>query len=165
MSDFLLGELYRRHARGLRGFLSLRLRCDDTAADLAQEAFIRLLGVDGAAVRNPAALVYGIARNLAVDHHRAEGRCANDEAPPDFDELPSDQPDPEAVASARQQLRVIEAAVARLPPQCRRAFVLNRFEGLSQAEVAERMGISRQVVERHIAKALMVLRERLDSPD
>ena len=154
-------ELYRRHSRGLRGFLAARLRCEETAAELAQEAFARLLALPAAAVRNPVGLIYGIAHNLAVDHFRASSRQQTESGLDDAEELPSAAPDPAELAQLRQRLALVEEALARLPAQCRRAFVLNRFEGLSQAEVAERMGISRQMAERHVAKALLYLRERL----
>ena len=154
-------DFYRRHGRGLRGFLAGRLRCEETAADLAQEAFARLLALPAMAVRNPVALVYGIAHNLAVDHFRSRGRQFPVADMTEAEEQPSSLPDPSEVAHWRQRLTLLEEALGRLPPQCRRAFILNRFEGLSQAEVAAQMGISRQMAERHVAKALLHLRERL----
>ncbi len=155
-------DLYRRHRRGLRGFLTARLRCEETAAELAQETFVRLLTLPLSAIRNPVGLLYGIAHNLAIDHHRAGSRQPLESEPTELDELPSPAPDPAEVAAVRQRLALVETAVSRLPPQCRRAFVLNRFEGLSQADVAKRMGISQQMAERHIAKALLHLRTQLD---
>lgn len=158
----MLVDLYLRHAAELRSFLTARLRCEQTAADLTQEVFVRLLGQEAAAIANPLALAYRIARNLLVDHHRGRRPDSGDGDEPCFDEMTGSAPDPQDVAAARQRLDRLESAIARLPPQCRRAFVLNRLEGLSQAQVAERMGISRQVVERHIAKALVLLREQVD---
>ena len=46
------------------------------------------------------------------------------------------------------------AALAALPEACRHAFLLNRFDGLSQREIALRMGISEKTVERHVLRAL-----------
>ncbi|CAG1001002.1 putative RNA polymerase sigma factor FecI [Rhodocyclaceae bacterium] len=158
---FLL-ELYRRHAADLRGFIAARLRCDETAADLTQEVFARLSAQDGAVLRNPLAFAYRVARNLVVDHHRGQMRRHEDAAPQEFDDMPSSAPDPEDLAAARERLDQVAAAMAELPPQCRRAFVLNRFDGLSQVEVAQRMGISRQMAERHIAKAVLHLRTKLE---
>jgi DNA-directed RNA polymerase specialized sigma24 family protein len=45
--------------------------------------------------------------------------------------------------------------IARLPAQCRRAFELRTFDGLSQREIANAMGISEKTVEKHLAKALV----------
>lgn len=160
-----LFDLYFHHAAELRGFLSARLRCEETAADLTQEIFVRLSGQNEAEVRNPLAFAYCIARNLVVDHYRNMRKRPETAESRVFDDMPSSAPDPEETAAFRQLMHRAEAAVAELSPQCRRAFVLNRFEGLSQVEVAERMGISRQMTERHIAKALLHLRTRLDEPD
>ncbi|MBW7901426.1 MAG: RNA polymerase sigma factor [Rhodocyclaceae bacterium] len=155
-------DLYRRHASELHGFISARLRCKDTAADLTQEVFLRLSGRDGVAIRDPLAFAYRIARNLIVSHHREQCRRHEESNMPEFDDIPSAEPGPEEIAAVRQSLSKVEAALERLPPQSRRAFVLNRFEGLSQVEVAQRMGISRQMAERHIAQAILRLRELLD---
>ena len=159
--SFLL-DLYLRHAADLRSFIAARLRCDDTAADLTQEIFVRLSAQDGAVIRNPLAFAYRMARNLIVDHHRGQGQRQENAVPQEFDDMPSTAPAPEDIAAVRQRLDRIAAAMGELPPQCRRAFVLNRFDGLSQVEVAQRMGISRQMAERHIAKALLHLRTQLD---
>ena len=55
----------------------------------------------------------------------------------------------------------IEAGVAALPPQMQRAFRLHKLEGKSQAETAQAMGVSRKMVEAHIAAAIRHLTARL----
>lgn len=159
-----LRELYVRHAAELRRFLSSRLRCDEAAADLTHEVFVRLSGQSNAQIRNPLAFAYRIARNLVVDHYRSRQGEGGGFSFSEEDEVSSAAPGPEEVAAIRQRLSRVEAAVAELSPQCRRAFVLNRFEGLAQNQVAAHMGISRQMVERHIARALQHLRSSLDEP-
>ena len=52
-------------------------------------------------------------------------------------------------------------ALAVLPEQCRRVFELNRFEELKYREIAEQLNISIKTVEKHIGKALRILREEL----
>ena len=61
----------------------------------------------------------------------------------------------------QQRLSHLAAALAELPPRRREAFVLHKFDGLSQVEVAERMGISLSMVEKHIASALLHCKRRL----
>lgn len=157
----MLFDLYRHHAAELHRYLVSQLRCEETAADLTHEVFVRLSSRTQA-MRNPLAFAYHVARNLVIDHHRRRLAKPESDEPQEFDEIPSTAPDPETIAVTRQRLQRVEDAIQSLPPQCRRAFVLNRFDGLSQAEVAEQMGISRQMAERHIAKALVHLRARLD---
>jgi RNA polymerase sigma-70 factor (ECF subfamily) len=65
-----------------------------------------------------------------------------------------DLPDAEAVYEARERLARLAAAIAALPPQCRRVFTLHKLHGLSHAEVATRLNISRSAVEKHMSAAL-----------
>lgn len=149
-----------RYHRELLNFLTRFVRDRDTAADLAQESFLRVLRAQhaGEAVLEPRALLYRTARNLAVDQHRrAQVRRHEslEELPHDAQPaLPASHQPEEAYASA-QYADAMLAVVDRLPPRCREAFVLNRFDGLSHQEVAERMGISRNMVAQHIVRALL----------
>jgi RNA polymerase sigma-70 factor (ECF subfamily) len=51
-------------------------------------------------------------------------------------------------------LNSVAAALQELPAQCREAFLLNRLEGLTHSEIAERLGVSTKTVQRHIERAL-----------
>ena len=55
----------------------------------------------------------------------------------------------------QQRLHLLANALEDLPPKRKQAFVLHKFDGLSQAAVAERMGISLSMVEKHIASAML----------
>ncbi|HZL11864.1 MAG TPA: RNA polymerase sigma-70 factor [Prolixibacteraceae bacterium] len=50
--------------------------------------------------------------------------------------------------------RIIEQTLAELPPQCKRVFILSRFEERKNKEIAEELNISVKVVEKHITKGL-----------
>jgi RNA polymerase sigma factor (sigma-70 family) len=63
----------------------------------------------------------------------------------------------------RERIRQLAEAVAGLPPQMQRAFRLHKLEGRSQAETAEAMGVSRKMIEAHIAAAIRHLTARLRS--
>lgn len=64
---------------------------------------------------------------------------------------------------AQETEEYIHRIVTTLSPQCREAFILSRFEGLSYKEIAERMQLSVNTVEKHVAKALRILRSKLTS--
>lgn len=61
-------------------------------------------------------------------------------------------------AELRQQ---IHHAIAALPEECRRIFILSRFEKRRYSEIATQLGISVKTVEAQISKALRILRVRL----
>lgn len=63
---------------------------------------------------------------------------------------------------ARETEAKIDQVVTALSPQCREAFRLSRFEHLSYKEIAERMHLSVNTVEKHVSKALRILREELN---
>lgn len=62
---------------------------------------------------------------------------------------------------ASELAAALEAAIDRMPPRVRDAYVLSRQHGLTYAQVAEEMGISAKTVEIHLGRALKMLREEL----
>ena len=67
----------------------------------------------------------------------------------------------ESAYAAKQRVAAIRNALEELSPQCRRVFVMHKFEDLSHEEVARRVGISRSTVEKHMHTALKHLIARL----
>jgi RNA polymerase sigma-70 factor (ECF subfamily) len=62
---------------------------------------------------------------------------------------------------ARETEKQINQVISTLSPQCREAFRLSRFEHLSYKEIAEKLHISVNTVEKHVSKALRILREKI----
>jgi RNA polymerase sigma factor (sigma-70 family) len=71
----------------------------------------------------------------------------------------------EASVAARQQLRLVEAGLARLPERCRTIFTLKRVEGCSQREIARKLGVSESVVENDVQKALRLIQAEMRKGD
>jgi RNA polymerase sigma-70 factor (family 1) len=57
---------------------------------------------------------------------------------------------------------VLYKAISDLPPKCRSIFKMNRFEGLSNSEIAEKLKLSKRTVETQISKALKILRVKME---
>jgi len=156
-----LTNLYIKHFGELRAFLLRRVGCREMAAELTHDTFIRVMSYDaGEQVQNSRALLYRIAGNLAIDHHRANPilpECIDDLH--ENEQLATDLHDPARVACARQTLDRLRMAIEDLPPQCRRAFVLHKFDGHSHAEIAEIFGVTRNAVEKLLIRALVQLRQ------
>jgi RNA polymerase sigma factor (sigma-70 family) len=154
--------------RDLVRFLSRRLRCLFTARDLTQEVYLRLVRADGdgAAIDNPRAFLFQIAANLATDHQRVQGRRSEllREAHHLLWER-EDEISPERQILARDELAAIEAALKLLPERTRRIFYLNRFEGITQSDIAHQLGISRTSVEKHVRRAWACVADARQMPD
>ena len=159
----MLAHYYRELLRFLQG----TVRDRDTAADLAQESYARVLAVQqsGETIAEPRALLYRTARNLVIDHYRrSEVRGAyasvEDNSSIDIADLASgpEALEPEVAAMSSQTVDALLAAIGGLPLRCREAFILHKFDGLSQAEVARQMGISVTMVERHIKLGMQACR-------
>src|SRR5690606_18573616 len=118
------------HARDIAQSLRRRGIAEETAADLTQDTFVRVLvspPASGTASHNPAGYLFRVARNLGIDHQRRE-RLLNyvDLAPEVFAAIADPSPSPETAVYDRQRLALTQAALAELPARTRRAFELHR---------------------------------------
>jgi len=153
---------FERHRRHLLRYLARLVSSADVAEDLTQEAFARVYVVQDGTLRSPRSFLYRTAHNLAMDHMRRR-RVAATEPLTDLtaDTLGDDSPPPDACVAAREELRLIEAAIQELPPKCRKVFIMLRFEGRSYKEIALAMALSETMVRKYAARALEHCRQRL----
>ena len=149
------------HYEELVGTWTRRLRNRQQAEDLAHDTFVRVLESDSSAVEQPRAYLHQTARNIAVDGYRREDRRGAMESEA-IDHSVSSSGDPEHFMQAIQLADCIERALAELPVNCRKVFVWQKIEGLTQAEIAERLGLSKNMVEKYMIRTLRHLRDRLD---
>jgi len=167
----LLLEAYLSRRADLKRFLAIRLGSEEEAEDVVQELFLKIersTGID-ANVRSPAAYLFTMALNLSRSYRRERLRARrrdgqwvetnNVMAGPD---AIADAPSADSVYDAKQRIEQVAAALEKLSPQCRNVFRLHKFEGLSHAEVAARLGISRSTVEKHMTTALKALLRMVD---
>jgi RNA polymerase sigma-70 factor (ECF subfamily) len=135
----------------------------EDAEDVAQDACVHVLRLTTPqTVREPARYLARIAQNLAIDRGRRRKReAALFDSSADAELAGRNGLDPERITSGEQALMRALAAIAELPPRCREAFELHRFEGLSYIAIAHRMGISVSMVEKHIAEAMLRLEEEV----
>lgn len=158
------GTAIEMHYQELTAFVRRKVRCPTLAADIVQETYVRLAsGRMSMAVKNPRALLYRIAGNLAIDHLRLQQtRAKYVTSEPLPEDAPDAQPSAEAALDAKRRLALLIEAVDELPPRCREVFILRKFEDLDHAEIARSLGISRNMVEKHLRKALLHCAMRLE---
>lgn len=124
--------------------------------EVVSETLLRAYGNDRwGTVTGGRGYVFTIARNLVIDLARRD-RVATVEATADIEAVQGSA-STECQLHARDALRRIDKVIAGFPPQCRRAFVLRRIEEKSFAEIADDMGLSVSTVEKHVAKAVILL--------
>lgn len=153
-----LEELYRRYAAWLGRILAWRLRATALDVDdIVQETYIRIARYAPAeAARHPKALLLRIAVNLARDHMRRNVvRGGLTEA------IEGDATALGTVAPEQHTTLEMKQAILDLPPIYRDVFVLNRFTGLTYAEIASHVGISVKTVEWRMSRALAMCAARL----
>lgn len=159
-SDANVDAFVRENQAELLNFFRHRLAQSQDAADLAQESWSRLMRYrqdqPPASLRS---LLFTIARNVLKNHWRWSSLHQLEQAT-DFTELDvaSEVPGVERQWQARRYLQALEVTVAGMPDKRRTVFLLSRVEGLSNAEVAQRCGISVKMVEKHLAKAIVQCR-------
>lgn len=139
--------LYRRNAGRVFGFCLAQLGRREDAEDAVQTTFLHAVRSlrRGVVPLLESAWLLGIARNVCRERWEIAGRRARLESTCDPQDL---EREPAAAAEApREELIGLEDALARLPDQQRRAILLRDWRGLSYAEVAEQLGVSRAAVE------------------
>ena len=141
----------------VKNFLRQRVSDEQTADELLQETFLRIhTGLEHVEQHQRiAAWVFQIARNLVVDHYRTKAR--------DNARAEGDSP-AETDAAENLNLQVAEAVAAmirRLPADYRQAIELYELEGLSQPEIAKRIGLSHSGAKSRVQRGRLLLKEML----
>jgi RNA polymerase sigma-70 factor (ECF subfamily) len=159
-------SLFQRYSGELLRFLTVKLGCREQAADIVQDTFLRVRGVaDLAMVAQPRAFLYKTALNLSVDLFRRQR--IRDERMTQLDtieDLASTSPHQDDIVDAKERVQLLYEAIKDLPPKCRQVFLLYKFEELPHAEIARRLGISKNMVEKHVMKAMAHCRRRVEDP-
>lgn len=159
-----LAELVERHGGALMRFFRRRIGDADEAHDALQETYARLLKYRSAnRVQSPQALAFHVAQTVVIDRHRRRlsHRVAEHVSLGDL-ELRSVEATPERVAGARQELDLLVEAIAELPPKRRRVLLMSRLHGLKRQDIAERLGLSVHMVDKHLALALAHCRHKVE---
>jgi RNA polymerase sigma-70 factor (ECF subfamily) len=158
--DWFLNQIFR-HRAALHRYLRRFTSGAEDVEDLVQETYVRMYALqDFRTVGSPRALLFRIAHNTAVERARRQSTQATDSVA-DFESLnvySSEAPADEQIDS-RRRFESFCAAVDRLPPLCRRVFVLRKVYRLSHDEIAEVLGVSHSTIEKHVAKGLLRCRD------
>lgn len=162
-STWFLREV-QPHEAALRAYLRVRFPTLSDLDDLVQETFARILRVRGRSqVRSAKALLFATARNTAVDWLRRE-RIVRFEPGSEIEALPvsDEQPGTAEMVSRDQELQLLEEAVQSLPSRCQEILVLKKIEGLSYAEIGQRLGITANTISAQLTVGIFRCRRFLE---
>jgi RNA polymerase sigma-70 factor (ECF subfamily) len=152
-------------------FLSRGGRGRAEVEDLRQELYTKVCAAAREGFPHPARpFVFTVARNLLIDRLRHEQIVPFDTVENLEDlNIAIDEPAPDRVVIARQELRRLQLALDKLPERLRNALVMRKVEGLSIREIAQRTGLAEKTIEKHLTEAMRALahilyRENLGRP-
>ncbi|MFP1681147.1 sigma-70 family RNA polymerase sigma factor [Alloalcanivorax sp. C16-1] len=151
-----IADLYTDHHGWLQRLLRRRLGCSETAADLAHDAFLRLLARPRRFDSPAGARAYlsRMARGLCVDLWRRR------EIEQAWLVALAEQPEPVA-PSAEDRVAVIEtlyrvdAMLRRLPEKVARAFLMAQLHGQGYKAIGAELGVSERMVKKYMARAML----------
>lgn len=154
--------LYRSTLAPLRRYLTRLLGNTSEAQDVAHDAYLRVYPhIEKRTMLQPEAVLYTTARRLAINRlkRRSISPIGTTTAP--LETAAAGAPGVAQQVMARQELKLLETAIAKLPEGCRTVLLLRKVELLSHREIADRLGIAISTVEKQHARALRLLRAAL----
>jgi len=152
-------ETWERFHAPLFAFIRARVADDATAEDLLQDVFVKIYQ-QIETLREAKKLeswVYQITRNTIIDYYRSKRPMLSLEEP-EVLQLPEDLPDNDSVS---ELFPAVRAMVNSLPPQDRQALILTEYQGLTQKELSERLGISLSGAKSRVQRARQRLKQQL----
>lgn len=153
-SPILLSFL--KHESFLKRFIRRFLTRQEDIDEVAQESFLKAYATElQRPIEQPKSFLFQIARNEALSRLRKQSLRIQEYIEEIDASLVADESTPaDAQAEQQQMLGIFCEAIATLPLQCRKAFILRMTYGMSHKEIAVKMGISVSTVEKHLALGL-----------
>ncbi|MEM7529503.1 MAG: sigma-70 family RNA polymerase sigma factor [Pseudomonadota bacterium] len=152
-----LGEMSR-----LRRRLLWRTGSVEAAEDLLHDLWLRLKACSATDVAAPRAYMLRAADNLALDERRRRARYLLPAEADALTQLADESPTAEECIIARDELRVVIAAIADLPERRREIFLAARFSNECYASIAARYGVTTRTIENEVRRTLDHCADRLD---
>jgi RNA polymerase sigma factor (sigma-70 family) len=160
----LILRLFAEQGGALRALFYRRIRRHAEAAELAQEVFVRMLRIRNLeSIQNPQAYLFTVATNLMREHATRERRLNNtvDVNDPAVQDQLAELPSFGGEIDAARRIKRLREVLRELSPKCHAAVSLQYFHGLSYEEIAQRLGISTNMVKKYLSQALVLCRRRM----
>lgn len=153
------------HEAELRRSLKRRAPAGFEIDDIVQEIYARLAACPSVDhIHNPRSYVHRMAGGVVTDYVRRQ-KVVPMLAVEDYEAVgaTSADPSPEAVVLHRDQLNRLARIFSRLPPTVAEVFRLRRIEGLSQKDVARRLGLAESTIEKRMARGVYLIAQHWEA--
>ena len=150
-------RLFAEHRRALQGYFRRRIRTKADAPDLTQEVYVRMLRVsDTEAIRNPQFYLYTVASNLVKEHALLEQRQAYrlDVNEASVQQRLGELPPLDSQLEGSEMVERLGTVLEQIPARWRTALILQYRYGLTYQEIADRLGVSSNMVKKYLAQGL-----------
>lgn len=158
----LAESAFAKYGRVLHRYLLRRLENAQTASDLAQEAYLRLLRLEHSElVRAPQAYLFTIAANLIYEFKMREKKDVVIFDSHAVEQAADETSDPAAVEPGEQlnMERQLEAVLSQLPPAYAAILIMKKRDGKSLEEIAKELNLSIHTVKKYLFRAVVMCRE------
>jgi len=158
-------EIYEKYNVRLRSFLVRQLKNQSDVDDVAQEVYFRIIKYWKPNGRKASlSMLQTIALNIINNrYNRQKSPGDHFHVSVDDIDIKSETPSPEDILIFKKRFTIMQSVFKGLKEDSRRAFSLHRFSGCSYEEIAEKMGISKSMVQKHISQTLFQLRKKMMS--
>jgi RNA polymerase sigma factor (sigma-70 family) len=157
-----VAELFTAHKGRLEALVTRRVRDRDTAEDIVQDVFTRLLHSGSAgSLEADTRILYAAARHAAIDHAMTTARRRFLLAGRVPEQVLPTEPSTTTALEAKDALAALDRALGELSPRARDIFILHRVDGLPNAAIAARLGITVSAVEKQLARTFRHCQKRL----
>lgn len=162
-NEKIFDYLFHLHYSGLVVYAAKMVQTKSMAEDIVQDFFVKLWSNRQKLQINQSIKYYFFTavRNKCIDHIRHQQLASKSEK--ELAHQTETYTNDHNFLIESELRSYIDAAIAKLPPACREIFIMNRFEGLKPAEIAQIRGISVRTAETQIGKALKILRSELSN--
>ena len=157
-----IGSVFQHNVKALKGYLKRFFGNSHDVDDLLQDVYLRVAEAEKKEeIIAPKAFIYKVARNVALNEKSRAHNKLNESMDDEVLEQMLDDLSLEDSFEQQQRFEHFCTAINKLPPQCRKVFILKKIHGLPNTVIAEQLNISVSTVDKHLAKGLIDCKNEL----